>query len=220
MLKELIPYTPKGVMLGTWTGTMKIGTKNVKIRIIDESPLPWVKSKLQKESIDITSYSIDSIYHTIIGVANDTASEVESSLDSFLISYFTWFKENILSILACKIDIKDISTEIRSREFMDCRNILSEILKKDKRLGGKTPNTKLFYAFIIERNKYAHGQIGILATRKNHVIQYEDPDKKIITSILTEEIVQSFIDTGFYLRDWMSELHTKIGELNKELNNE
>jgi len=159
----------------------------------------------QKEPVHIQSCTVDDKYYRLRGEANDLASELENSLDSLLQSYFNWNPEKIELLnrfMKKNISPIHINQTIKTLDFMKCRNLLSQILKKDKRLNGRNGKTKILHKFIMERNKYAHGLFGYLHPDGLVVLQYEDENKSQVTSILTEEILNSFIKTYHEMQKW------------------
>lgn len=137
----------------------------------------------------------------------DLASHLEDDLRTFL-SRELKNDETIQKILFSEEEEpsdESIDSYVLGCDFMSKRNDLSKILKKDKRFGGKSPNTKLMHKFIIERNKYAHGKFGILRPEDTLMIQYLKSGKKV-NSIVEKRHFDSFISSYYILNKWLKNI--------------
>ena len=86
--------------------------------------------------------------------ALENAEHLQICLKRTLVQYF---QENFSKAARLDLSADNFQAEIESKEFMQCRDLLSDLLKilksQDKDM------TRLFYKVILERNKYTHGVI-------------------------------------------------------------
>ena len=207
MLLKLIPVTGHRVV------TIKNTFKGNKIFLID------YLNEIEGNKLPNIFPVIDPVFMTLRGKANDTSSHLDSSLKNLITTYLNLNRNMIIDLKLEGFNVSDhfqtIERKVNKIDFMKRRGILSEILKKDKRLGGKNANTKLFHDFILERNKYAHGVFCLLIHDYIPMLHYE-LGGNLEYAPVTEEIIKSFIDTYLFLDNWLSELANKIQQLNKE----
>ena len=99
---------------------------------------------------------------------------------------------------------EEIKRVINAMDFMAKRDLLSSLLKKDKRLS-RNSNTKLLYEYILERNKYAHGVFCLFAPELKPILQYEE-NGKMIWALIEKDHIVSFINTYHHLDAWLTAL--------------
>jgi hypothetical protein len=107
------------------------------------------------------------------------------------------FKENTL--------LNDIFEKYEERyhklDFMGHRNLLSDILKSNKiewlREVLKEYNcksvTKSFYNFILDRNKYTHGELMFWYPEMKTILEYESDNKQVQYGEVNKDILNSFL---------------------------
>lgn len=85
-------------------------------------------------------------------------------------------------------------------DFMGYRKLLSDILKSKKVINLESMGIELksvtasFHAFILDRNKYTHGELMFWIEKNAALLEYENTDKEIEYGLVTKEIFQSFIN--------------------------
>ncbi|MXS71577.1 hypothetical protein GSF70_10140 [Flavobacteriaceae bacterium W22] len=88
-------------------------------------------------------------------------------------------------------------------DFMGHRKLFSEILQSNKIDWIKDISdeydvkslTKTFYNFIMDRNKYTHGELMLYYPSKQTIIEYEDVEKNREVAIVNAEIITSYTAT-------------------------
>lgn len=134
--------------------------------------------------------------------AIDNVGHLEDKLDSLLIDFFTRFPVECRRVKLIGANVRD---EIKSLSFMQCRDILSEILNVHQELGGRNRQmTGLFFDVIVERNKYAHGVFYFLKDYKA-LMQYESKRNKVFGCVSIDHI-RSFNIAVLDLLEWLVEL--------------
>lgn len=134
--------------------------------------------------------------------AIDNVGNLESVLDKLLIGFLSRFPNECRRI---RLTGNNIETEIKSLDFMRCRDRLSKLLKTHKELGGKNHKmTMLFFDVISERNKYVHGVFYFLKDY-TPLLQFELNKKNVLGHVSIEHI-KSFNLTVLELLDWLKTL--------------
>ncbi len=152
------------------------------------------------------------------GFCLDYVSDIEESLDKTLLKYFSTFPDRVTYIettLSVALNGEPLGPMINNWNFMECKKVLSEILKRDKRMGGKKGFTKLLNTAIGERNKYAHGRFFYLYPEYQPLLQWTDSSNKSKFAEVNKQRIQGFVDACLALYSWLSSLQNKIDEINK-----
>jgi hypothetical protein len=122
--------------------------------------------------------------------------------------------ENLFSQLkALNLQLKQISElkevfeeyeeNYRKLDFMGHRNLFSDLVKSKKiswineiieEYNIKSV-TKAFYNFIMDRNKYTHGELMLYYPSRETILEYEDESRNREVAIVNSEIITSYIDT-------------------------
>ena len=144
------------------------------------------------------------------GKAVDYVSDVEERLDKLLGDYFAANTDQVDAIIN-KYNIPNASVESIARlDFMDCKNILSQVLKNDNRLGGKRGYTKLMNDLVLDRNKYAHGRF-YFGPNNTPLLQWQDSKGQVqygrIDVALIDEFAQACLEAFIWL-DYVEEKFT------------
>ena len=104
-------------------------------------------------------------------------------------------------------DLKDIFEEYEENykklDFMGHRNIFSEIIKSKKiewiddiiKEYNIKSITKTFYNFIMDRNKYTHGELMLYYPSRETILEYEDQQRNREVAVVNVEIITSYIET-------------------------
>lgn len=103
-------------------------------------------------------------------------------------------------------DLKDVFEDYeenyRRLDFMGHRKLFSEIIKSKKikwineiieEYDVKSV-TKTFYKFIMDRNKYTHGELMLYYPSRETILEYEDESRNREVAIVNSEIITSYIE--------------------------
>jgi hypothetical protein len=143
--------------------------------------------------------------------AIDNVGHLESELDKLLIGFLSRFPNECSRV---RLAGNNIADEVKSLNFMQCRDKLSKLLKAHKELGGKNSKmTMLFCDAISERNKYAHGVFYFLQDY-TPLLQYELKKKNVLGHVSIEHI-KSFNLAVLDLLEWLKRLDVIARDLNE-----
>jgi len=85
-------------------------------------------------------------------------------------------------------------------DFMGYRNLLSDILKSKKIIDLTSKGfilksvTKSFNDFILDRNKYTHGELMFWVEKNASLLEYENTSRETEYGLVTKEIMESYIN--------------------------
>jgi len=207
MLKQLIPRDGNVLIIQADWGTR--GRNRTRLAHSHDSSFDEFTISA---SLDVDTDELERLR----GKSVDYASDLEYALEILLVSYLTYFPNNVSFL-----DIKPVSpanfTEaisiVKTSDFMRKRGFLSNFLKKDRKLERKRKYTRLMSKFIEERNKYAHGVFYFLVPQRVWLIQYSDNSGTKQWADVDLATIQSFIDTSFELSDWLVEISRRLDKL-------
>ncbi len=143
------------------------------------------------------------------GQAVDFVSDVEDRLDNLLIDYFSSNAEMGGMLDEAGIPLADVK-EIPKLDFMACKNLLSQLLKKDERLGGKRGYTKLLNDIVLERNKYAHGRFYFLSPNNTPLLQWQESNGQICYAEVSRQNITDFLNACLEVFFWLDFLEAKF----------
>jgi len=204
--RVLTTLTPIDLKLSTFTVVMTY----------DESPdyrdlvrFAYEDGKEYSVSIPAALNQANEHFMKLRGRAVDYISDVEERLDKLIVDYFAANADQMGTIVNI-YHIPDASAASIARlNFMACKDILSEILKNDARLGGKRGYTKLINDLVLERNKYAHGRF-YFGTNNTPLLQWQNSKGHVHYGKVDDSLISLFTNACLEVFIWLDYIEEKF----------
>jgi|GEM_PF-6698653 len=213
MLKQLKNIELQGEHFAELSATYCDGfNKIILFRVCN--PSAALESKNSKVEIQLPGFNFPKELESYRGRALALSSHLEYNLRNFLIRYFKKNTDLVSNFLTSKFQKELIDNDyifiISKLDFMAKRKILSNILEKDIIYQKDKIKTKLFYDYIMERNKYGHGVICMLSPDRKYVLKYGEIYGQAHYAFIEEQNLTSFIEISKTLQKWIYELGCKL----------
>lgn len=147
-------------------------------------------------------------------------SQIAETLFSKLKNCNNLFKsEEVLSELFEKVEDKYYKLG-----FMNHRNLLSEIFKSKKidwleeilSVYNVKSITKSFYAFIIDRNKYTHGELMYWYPERKTILEYMNESNTVEYGVVNQDVLNSFLNCYKELNELLDKIITTYNSVYKK----